>query len=45
MVRTTAQVISEGRVTIPRPLRSELAIEEGDLVEIEIRRVDGGKSA
>lgn len=38
-MRTTTQVISGGRVTIRRPLRTELDIAEGDLVEIEIRPI------
>lgn len=39
-MRTTTQVISGGRVTIRRQLRAELNLDEGDLVEIEIRPVD-----
>lgn len=39
-MRTTTRVISGGRVTIRRPLRTELGISEGDLVEIEIHQVN-----
>lgn len=45
MVRTTAQLISGGRVTISQPIRNELGVKEGDLIEIEIRDIDGRESA
>lgn len=41
MIRTTAPVISGGRVTIAHPIRVKLGIEEGDLIEIEIEPVVG----
>lgn len=42
MVRTTVQIISGGRVTISRPIRDMLDVEEGDLIELEVRAIDGG---
>jgi len=36
-VRATVNVIDGGKVTIPKPIRDELGIEQGDTVEIEVK--------
>jgi AbrB family looped-hinge helix DNA binding protein len=36
----TAQVLEEGRVTIPAPVRRQLGLEQGDFVRIEIRLIE-----
>jgi bifunctional DNA-binding transcriptional regulator/antitoxin component of YhaV-PrlF toxin-antitoxin module len=36
-MKVTVPLQKEGRVAIPRPVREELSIDHGDLVEIEIR--------
>lgn len=35
-MRFTAEVISEGRITIPKSVRDKLDINEGDFLELEI---------
>lgn len=42
MIRMTTQLISGGRITINQPIRNELNVKEGDLVEIEIRPINTG---
>jgi AbrB family looped-hinge helix DNA binding protein len=32
----TAQVLEEGRVTVPAPVRQQLGLEKGDFVRIEV---------
>jgi len=44
-MRMTAQLIANGKVTVPSHIRRELDIEDGDLVEIDVRPVDGGTDA
>ena len=39
-MRSTVPVQREGRVAIPAPVRREMGIERGDLVEIEIQPVE-----
>ncbi|MFC7230496.1 AbrB/MazE/SpoVT family DNA-binding domain-containing protein [Saliphagus sp. GCM10025308] len=39
-MRTTQRVYARGKVTIPAQIRSELEIEDGDLIELEIRTID-----
>jgi AbrB family looped-hinge helix DNA binding protein len=36
---STVQVQRNGRVSIPAPVRRELDIERGDVVEVKVRRV------
>lgn len=38
-MRTTVTLTAQGKVTIPKPLREELDLEEGDLLEIEVEKV------
>ena len=40
-----ARVISRGRITIPDTLRELLGIEEGDFVEVQLKKVDNPKEA
>jgi AbrB family looped-hinge helix DNA binding protein len=35
-MRATVTVTSQGKVTLPKPLRDELEIEQGDVVQIEV---------
>ena len=36
----TVQVLKEGRVTIPAPVRRQLGLEQGDFVQIDVRLVE-----
>lgn len=36
----TAQVLADGRVTIPAPIRRQLGLERGDFVQIDIRPIE-----
>lgn len=38
-LRTTMRLFNNGKITVPAPIRDELEICDGDLVEIEIQRV------
>lgn len=38
-LRTTMRLFNNGKITIPAPIRDELGIRDGDLVEIEIQRI------
>ena len=38
-VRATSQLISGGRVTVPRSARDALGLSDGDYVEIEVTKV------
>jgi AbrB family looped-hinge helix DNA binding protein len=42
-MRTTARVIANGKVTIPATIRDVLDLEDGDLVEIDVRRISGDR--
>lgn len=44
-MRTTAQIINNGKVTVPAQIRQALGVKDGDLVEIDVRPVDdaGGR--
>lgn len=42
-MRTTTKIRQRGRVTVPQPIREELGLDEGDIVEIEIRPVGGSE--
>lgn len=46
-MRFTAQLINNGKVTIPAQIRQVLEVEDGDLVEINVRSVNkaGGEDA
>lgn len=41
-MRTTAQLINNGKVTVPAQIRRALEVEDGDLVEIDIRPIPEG---
>lgn len=41
-MRMTAQLYNNGKVTIPAQIRRALDVEDGDLVEIDVRPVEGG---
>lgn len=38
-MRTTARLFASGKVTIPSQIRKELDVEDGDLVELDVRSV------
>lgn len=38
-MRTTAQLINNGKVTVPAQIREEFDVEDGDLVEIDVRPI------
>lgn len=40
-MRTTAKIYNEGRITIPAPIRRALDVEDGDLVEVDVRPAGG----
>ena len=40
-MRTTAQIINNGKITVPFQIRQALDVEDGDLVEIDVRPVEG----
>lgn len=39
-MKGTAQVLREGRITLPKSVRRELGLERGDFVVIDVRPVD-----
>lgn len=39
-MRTTQKILNGGKVTIPKVVREELGVGEGDVVEIEVRGVN-----
>jgi AbrB family looped-hinge helix DNA binding protein len=39
-MRTTAQLINNGKVTVPAHIREALGVEDGDYVEIDVKSVD-----
>ena len=39
-MKGTAQVLREGRITLPMSVRRELGLERGDFVIIDVRPVD-----
>lgn len=41
-MRTTTQLFNNGKVTVPAQIRRALGVEDGDLVEIDVRPVEGG---
>ena len=44
-MRTTMRLFSNGKVTVPAPVRNELGVEDGDLVEIDVRPVSETEDA
>lgn len=42
-MRTTTQLFNNGKVTVPSQIRRALEVEDGDLVEIDVRPVEEGK--
>lgn len=43
-MRTTAKLFNRGKVTVPAQIRQALGVKDGDLVEIDVRPVDGGNN-
>lgn len=41
-MRGTVRLNSDGRVVVPHPIRNEMGLEHGDLIEIEVTPVEGG---
>ena len=41
-MKSTARVLKNGRVTVPKPVRETLELEHGDVVEVEVRPVKEG---
>lgn len=39
-MRTTRRIVGSGKVSIPKVIRDELDVEDGDLVEIDVRTVN-----
>jgi len=39
-MRTTTKLLRDGRVTVPKPVRETLELEHGDVVEVEVRRIN-----
>lgn len=40
-MRTTAQIVGNGKVTVPSQIREALNLDDGDLVEIDVRPIGG----
>lgn len=43
-MRITARLFARGKVTIPAPVRDELDVEDGDLVELDVQTIREGRS-
>ncbi|WP_431357874.1 AbrB/MazE/SpoVT family DNA-binding domain-containing protein [Halobaculum rarum] len=43
-MRTTARVVDSGKITIPVEIRDGLGIEEGSLVELDVRPIQSADS-
>jgi bifunctional DNA-binding transcriptional regulator/antitoxin component of YhaV-PrlF toxin-antitoxin module len=41
-MRTTRRLFARGKVTVPSTIREEYELEDSDLVEIEVKPVEGG---
>lgn len=39
----TTRVLKDGRVTVPEAVREQLSLSHGDLVQIDVRPVEGAK--
>lgn len=39
-MRTTAKIVGGGKVTVPAPIRDALDVDDGDLVEIDVKPVE-----
>lgn len=39
-MKSTVRLFANGKATVPAPIRDELGLEDGDLVEIDIRPVE-----
>jgi AbrB family looped-hinge helix DNA binding protein len=44
-MRATTRVLENGRITLPCVLRESLELEHGDVVEVEIKRVEESKNS
>jgi bifunctional DNA-binding transcriptional regulator/antitoxin component of YhaV-PrlF toxin-antitoxin module len=44
-MRATNRLFNGGKVTIPSTIREEYDLEDGDVVEIDVRPVGGGSDA
>lgn len=42
-MRTTAKLFNRGKVTVPAQIRRALEVEDGDLVEIDVRPAEEGE--
>lgn len=40
-MRSTVRLFANGKATVPAPIRDEFGLEDGDLVEIDVRPVEG----
>lgn len=38
-MKTTMQLFNGGKITVPAPIRRELGVEDGDLLEIDVQPV------
>lgn len=43
-MRATARLYNNGKVTIPAQIRAALGINDGDLVEINVKQIDRGQN-
>jgi AbrB family looped-hinge helix DNA binding protein len=39
-MRTTQRIRQRGRLTVPQPIREELDLDAGDVVEVEVRPIE-----
>jgi AbrB family looped-hinge helix DNA binding protein len=39
LLRFTGKVMKQGRITLPAWLREEFDIEEGDIIELEVKKI------
>lgn len=39
-MKSTMRLFNNGKVTVPAPIREELNLEDGDLIELEVRPVE-----
>lgn len=42
-MRSTVRLNTSGRVVVPHPIREELGVERGDLIEIEVQPAGDGR--
>ncbi|MBP1922700.1 bifunctional DNA-binding transcriptional regulator/antitoxin component of YhaV-PrlF toxin-antitoxin module [Halorubrum alkaliphilum] len=39
----TARVLKDGRVTVPEPVREQLSLSYGDIVQIDVKPLEGAE--